>query len=55
MIGTYSFSLTVYFILRSPVHGGIESRGLFHNYIMVWIHDMELRLLDRCKAEKVPS
>ncbi|XP_048591236.1 uncharacterized protein LOC111198718 [Brassica napus] len=38
----------------SPVHGGIDSRGLFHNYIMVWIHDMELRLLDRCKAEKVP-
>nr|VDC68299.1 unnamed protein product [Brassica rapa] len=38
----------------SPVQGGIDSRGLFHNYIMVWIHDMELRLLDRCKAEKVP-
>jgi hypothetical protein len=38
----------------SPVHGGVDSRGLFHNYIMVWIHDMELRLLDRCRAEKVP-
>ncbi|KAF8105660.1 hypothetical protein N665_0157s0225 [Sinapis alba] len=38
----------------SPVQGGTDSRGLFHNYIMVWIHDMELRLLDRCKAEKVP-
>ncbi|KFK31308.1 hypothetical protein AALP_AA6G095900 [Arabis alpina] len=38
----------------SPVQGGIDSRGLFHNYIMVWIHDMELRLLDRCRAEKVP-
>ncbi|CAN8265714.1 unnamed protein product [Cochlearia groenlandica] len=37
----------------SPVQGGIDSRGLFHNYIMVWIHDMELRLLDRCSAEKV--
>lgn len=51
--GTNSFSLTIYFILLSPVQGGIDSRGLFHNYIMVWIHDMELRLLDRCKAEKV--
>ncbi|EOA14637.1 hypothetical protein CARUB_v10027895mg [Capsella rubella] len=38
----------------SPVQGGVDSRGLFHNYIMVWIHDVELRLLDRCKAEKVP-
>ncbi|XP_010442250.1 PREDICTED: uncharacterized protein LOC104725316 [Camelina sativa] len=38
----------------SPVQGGVDSRGLFHNYIMVWIHDMELRLLDRCRAEKVP-
>ncbi|XP_010482077.1 PREDICTED: uncharacterized protein LOC104760812 [Camelina sativa] len=38
----------------SQVQGGVDSRGLFHNYIMVWIHDMELRLLDRCRAEKVP-
>ncbi|KAJ1383867.1 hypothetical protein SESBI_43006 [Sesbania bispinosa] len=38
----------------SPVQGGVDSRNLFHNYIMVWIQDMQLSLLDICKAEKVP-
>ncbi|KAG2390645.1 hypothetical protein LR48_Vigan07g007500 [Vigna angularis] len=38
----------------SPVQGGVDSRNLFHNYIMVWIQDMQLSLLDLCKAEKVP-
>lgn len=38
----------------SPVQGGVDSRCLFHNYIMVWVQDMELKLLDLCKAEKVP-
>ncbi|XP_027940436.1 uncharacterized protein LOC114194437 isoform X1 [Vigna unguiculata] len=38
----------------SPVQGGVDSRNLFHNYIMVWIQDMQLGLLDLCKAEKVP-
>ncbi|PON88015.1 hypothetical protein TorRG33x02_162170 [Trema orientale] len=38
----------------SPVQGGIDSRNLFHNYIMVWVQDMELHFLDLCKAEKVP-
>lgn len=33
--------------------GGVDSRGLFHNYIMVWVEDMQLHLLDLCKAEKV--
>ncbi|KAF8410912.1 hypothetical protein HHK36_003449 [Tetracentron sinense] len=38
----------------SPVHGGVDSRNLFHNYIMVWVQDKQLNLLDLCKAEKVP-
>ncbi|GAU17627.1 hypothetical protein TSUD_255020 [Trifolium subterraneum] len=38
----------------SSVQGGVDSRNLFHNYIMVWIQDMQLSLLDLCKAEKVP-
>ncbi|KAK7371807.1 hypothetical protein VNO80_05172 [Phaseolus coccineus] len=38
----------------SPVQGGVDSRNLFHNYIMVWIQDMQISLLDLCKAEKVP-
>ncbi|KAI3852139.1 hypothetical protein MKW92_040856 [Papaver armeniacum] len=35
------------------VNGGIDSRNLFHNYIMVWIEDKQLYLLDLCKMEKV--
>nr|CAB3445996.1 unnamed protein product [Digitaria exilis] len=35
-----------------PVHGGVVSRELFHDYIMVWIEDTRLHLLDNCKAEK---
>ncbi|GMI69179.1 RESPONSIVENESS TO ABA SALT AND DROUGHT 1 [Hibiscus trionum] len=38
----------------SPVQGGVDSRSLFHDYITVWVEDMQLRLLDLCKAEKVP-
>ncbi|XP_072963151.1 uncharacterized protein [Typha angustifolia] len=37
-----------------PVHGGVVSRDLFHNYIMVWVQDTRLHLLDLCKAEKLP-
>ncbi|XP_038982970.1 uncharacterized protein LOC103710660 isoform X1 [Phoenix dactylifera] len=36
-----------------PVHGGVVSKDLFHNYIMVWIQETRLHLLELCKAEKV--
>ncbi|KAM0896333.1 hypothetical protein ACQ4PT_023262 [Festuca glaucescens] len=36
-----------------PVHGGVLSRELFHDYIMVWVEDTRLHLLDYCKAEKL--
>ncbi|XP_037494185.1 uncharacterized protein LOC105643473 [Jatropha curcas] len=38
----------------SLVQGGVDSRSLFHSYIMVWVQDMQLNLLEQCKAEKVP-
>ncbi|KAJ9537889.1 hypothetical protein OSB04_030622 [Centaurea solstitialis] len=38
----------------SVAQGGVDSRNLYHNYIMVWVQDMQLCLLDLCKAEKVP-
>lgn len=37
----------------SPVQGGVDSRNLFHDYIMVWVQDMQLGFLDHCKSEKV--
>ncbi|RAL51189.1 hypothetical protein DM860_018215 [Cuscuta australis] len=36
------------------LQGGIDSRGLYHDYIMVWVEDLQLSLLEHCKAEKVP-
>lgn len=39
--------------VASPVQGGVDSRDLYHDYIMVWIQDLQLTLLDLCKAEKV--
>ncbi|XP_024318268.1 uncharacterized protein LOC100844890 isoform X2 [Brachypodium distachyon] len=36
-----------------PIPGGVVSRELFHDYIMVWIEDTRLHLLDYCKAEKL--
>ncbi|KAI3525329.1 hypothetical protein L2E82_51561 [Cichorium intybus] len=38
----------------SVPQGGVDSRNLYHNYIMVWVQDMQLCLLDLCKAEKAP-
>ncbi|KAI3774836.1 hypothetical protein L1987_49398 [Smallanthus sonchifolius] len=38
----------------SVPQGGVDSRNLYHNYIMVWVQDMQLCLLDLCKAEKTP-
>jgi hypothetical protein len=35
------------------VHGGVVSRDLFHGYIMVWIEDTRLQLLDNCRADKL--
>uniref|UniRef100_A0A803M875 Uncharacterized protein n=1 Tax=Chenopodium quinoa TaxID=63459 RepID=A0A803M875_CHEQI len=38
----------------SPIQGGVDCKDLFHNYIMVWIQEMQLEMLDLCKAEKTP-
>ncbi|GAB2285161.1 hypothetical protein Dimus_019614 [Dionaea muscipula] len=38
----------------SPIEGGVDSKNLFSYYIMTWVQDMELRMLDICKGEKIP-
>ncbi|KAK7843693.1 hypothetical protein CFP56_012046 [Quercus suber] len=48
------FSDMLFSVSLSMVQGGVDSRNLFHNYIMVWVQDMQLNLLELCKAEKVP-
>ena len=37
----------------SPIKGGVDAKELFHLYIVVWIQDKRLALLERCKLDKV--
>lgn len=37
----------------SPVKGGVDAKELFHLYIMIWIQDKRLSLLESCKLDKV--
>ncbi|PAN04557.1 hypothetical protein PAHAL_1G075100 [Panicum hallii] len=52
IIATADFERDLHSWQVRPVHGGVVSRELFHDYIMVWIEDTRLHLLDNCKAEK---
>uniref|UniRef100_A0A1D1Z558 Calcium-dependent secretion activator n=1 Tax=Anthurium amnicola TaxID=1678845 RepID=A0A1D1Z558_9ARAE len=37
----------------SPVKGGVDAKELFHLYIVLWIQDKRLQLLESCKLDKV--
>lgn len=41
--------------LLSPIKGGVDAKELFHLYILVWIQDKRLSLLESCKLDKVFS
>ncbi|XP_072981230.1 uncharacterized protein [Typha angustifolia] len=36
----------------SPVKGGVDAKELFHLYIILWIQDKRLALLESCKLDK---
>ncbi|CAI9116173.1 OLC1v1017257C1 [Oldenlandia corymbosa var. corymbosa] len=36
-----------------PVKGGVDAKELFHLYIVLWIQDKRLSLLESCKLDKV--
>ncbi|KAK4359130.1 hypothetical protein RND71_021359 [Anisodus tanguticus] len=36
-----------------PVKGGVDAKELFHLYIILWIQDKRLALLESCKLDKV--
>ncbi|CAA0396376.1 unnamed protein product [Arabidopsis thaliana] len=36
----------------SPIQGGVDAKELFHLYIMIWIQDKRLSLLESCKLDK---
>ncbi|KAF6166243.1 hypothetical protein GIB67_031027 [Kingdonia uniflora] len=52
LIATADFERDLELWKFRPVHGGVDSRKLFHNYIMVWVEDKQLSLLDLCKAKR---
>ncbi|KAG4403348.1 hypothetical protein GLYMA_01G093600v4 [Glycine max] len=35
------------------IKGGVDAKELFHLYILVWIQDKRLSLLESCKLDKV--
>ncbi|XP_010448543.1 PREDICTED: uncharacterized protein LOC104730991 isoform X2 [Camelina sativa] len=37
----------------SPIQGGVDAKELFHLYIMIWIQDRRLSLLESLKLDKV--
>ncbi|KAL4566068.1 hypothetical protein LXL04_030178 [Taraxacum kok-saghyz] len=37
----------------NPVKNGVDAKELFHLYIMIWIQDKRLSLLETCKMDKV--
>ncbi|KAI3825941.1 hypothetical protein L1987_07702 [Smallanthus sonchifolius] len=37
----------------NPVKTGVDAKELFHLYIMIWIQDKRLSLLETCKLDKV--
>ncbi|PKI73540.1 hypothetical protein CRG98_006121 [Punica granatum] len=37
----------------SPMKGGVDAKELFHLYILVWIQDKRLSLLETCKLDKI--
>ncbi|XP_059631017.1 uncharacterized protein LOC132273926, partial [Cornus florida] len=37
----------------NPVKGGVDAKELFHLYIVLWIQDKRLALLESCKLDKV--
>uniref|UniRef100_A0A5B6ZKD2 Pesticidal crystal cry8Ba protein n=1 Tax=Davidia involucrata TaxID=16924 RepID=A0A5B6ZKD2_DAVIN len=37
----------------NPVKGGVDAKELFHLYIILWIQDKRLALLESCKLDKI--
>ena len=40
-------------LLYSPIQAGVDAKELFHLYIMIWIQNRRLSLLESCKLDKV--
>lgn len=45
--------LLLIFCYFSHIKGGVDAKELFHLYIMLWIQDKRLSMLEVCKLDKV--
>ncbi|KAI4389465.1 hypothetical protein MLD38_001690 [Melastoma candidum] len=53
VIATADFQSDISSWKIGPVKGGVDAKELFHVYILVWIQDRRLALLESCKLDKV--
>lgn len=53
VIATSDFQRDVASWNISPIKGGVDAKELFHLYIIIWIQDKRLSLLESCKLDKV--
>ncbi|XP_021912220.1 uncharacterized protein LOC110825972 [Carica papaya] len=53
IIATSDFQREVANWKISPIKGGVDAKELFHLYIMLWIQDKRISLLESCKLDKV--
>lgn len=51
LVNFQRFFFCLFFV--SPVKDGVDAKELFHLYILVWIQDKRLSLLETCKLDKV--
>lgn len=50
---TFHGLIRLFLSIVSPVKSGVDAKELFHLYIMIWIQDKRLSLLEACKLDKV--
>ncbi|XP_057973118.1 uncharacterized protein LOC131161393 isoform X2 [Malania oleifera] len=53
VVATANFQRDLDSLNINPVKGGVDAKELFHLYIVLWIQDKRLSLLESCKLDKV--
>ncbi|XP_031492655.1 uncharacterized protein LOC116259141 [Nymphaea colorata] len=54
LLATADFEGSLFSWNISPINGGVDSKNLFHHYIVLWIQDKQDYLIDLCKGDKAP-
>ncbi|CAN6479606.1 unnamed protein product [Victoria cruziana] len=54
LLATADFEGSLFSWNISPINGGVDSKNLFHHYVVLWIQDKRDYLIDLCKGDKEP-